>query len=113
MVLDGTWKSTDTWGGFAAGMLVDPDHSTSHVPQDIAAEGYKVQEAIITARVIRSTVRSRTKPARVKVAAGGNMPDGEIAGLNWYVQGVEGDLRIIGVSSADDANALFEEGVCL
>ena len=92
MVLDGTWKSTDTWGGFAAGMLSMPKFN-SHVPQNIATDGYNVMEAIKSGARHPFDGPVVDQSGATKVAAGANMPDGEIAGLNWYVKGVEGDLR--------------------
>lgn len=92
MVLDGTWKSTDTWGGLAAGMLVIPPFNKT-VPQDIAAEGYKVKEALINGTRHPFDGPVANQAGEIKVAAGSNMPDPEILGINWYVQGVEGDLR--------------------
>jgi simple sugar transport system substrate-binding protein len=92
MALDGTWHSTDTWGGFAAGMLTMPPFNT-HVPENIRADGMKVKEAIKDHTLYPFAGPVMGKAGATKIAAGATMPDSEIAGLNWYVQGVEGDLR--------------------
>ena len=92
MVLDGTWKSTDTWGGLAAGMLSMPTFN-SHVPEAARADGMKAYNDVKSGARHPFDGPVVDKSGATKVAAGANMPDGQIAGLNWYVQGVEGDLR--------------------
>ena len=92
MVLDGTWKSTDTWGGLAADMLTMPTFN-SHVPQNIRDDGMKALNDVKSGKRHPFDGPVMDQTGAIKIAAGKDMPDPEILGLNWYVQGVEGDLR--------------------
>jgi simple sugar transport system substrate-binding protein len=92
MVLDGTWKSTDTWGGLAADMLTMPTFN-SHVPQNIRDDGMKALNDVKSGKRHSFDGPVMDQTGAIKIAAGKDMPDPEILGLNWYVQGVEGDLR--------------------
>jgi len=76
----------------ASGMLSMPTFN-SHVPENIRADGMMALEAVKSGARHPFDGPVVDKKGVTKVAAGKNMPDGEIAGLNWYTQGVEGDLR--------------------
>jgi simple sugar transport system substrate-binding protein len=92
MALDGTWQSTDTWGGLAAGLLSMPTFN-AHTPEKARTDGMNALEAVKSGARHPFDGPVVDQSGATKVAAGANMPDQEIAGLNWYVQGVEGDLR--------------------
>jgi basic membrane protein A and related proteins len=89
--LGGTWKSGDVWGGIREGMLVIPPFNT-HVPAAIREAGMKVYDGVKNHTIMPFEGPITNQANKVMVAAGKSMPDGEIAGLNWYVPGVEGKL---------------------
>lgn len=89
-VMDGTWKSTDTWGGFDSGMLeMSP---FTNMPDDVVALA-KTTVADITAgknKVFTGPIKDQS--GAEKVAAGTTMDDGALNAMQWLVQGVEGKL---------------------
>ncbi len=89
-VMDGTWKSHDTWGGLAAGMVVMGPYE--NMPADVKAMAEKT-EADIKSGALKVFAGPITKQdGSVGVKAGEVMPDKEILGLNWYIKGVDDKL---------------------
>jgi simple sugar transport system substrate-binding protein len=89
-VMAGTWKSTDTWGGFDSGMLgMSP---FTNMPPDVAALATKTVAEITagTNKVFVGPIKDQS--GAVKVADGVVMSDGDLGGMQWLVQGVEGKL---------------------
>ncbi len=89
-VMDGTWKSEDIWGGFAAKMVEMAPYT--NLPDDI------VEMAKNTAAKIESGALKPFKgPIRKQngsevIGAGESLSDEVLLGMNYYVEGVEGDL---------------------
>jgi basic membrane protein A len=89
-VLSGTWKSTDTWGGFDSGMLAMSPFT--NMPPDVEALA-KSTVADITSGKNKVFVGPLTdQSGAVKVPAGQVMDDGALSGMQWLVQGVDGKL---------------------
>jgi simple sugar transport system substrate-binding protein len=89
-VINGTWKSTDTWGGFADGMLAMSPFT--NMPPEVAAIATK-SVADITAGTNKIFVGPLTdQSGAVKVVAGVTMDDKALNEMQWLVQGVEGKL---------------------
>ncbi len=89
-VMDGTWKTHDTWGGLAAGMVVMGPYQ--NMPDDVKALAEKT-EADIKSGAVKVFAGPITKQdGTVAVKAGEVMPDKEILGLNYYVKGVDDKL---------------------
>ncbi|MDE2576912.1 MAG: BMP family ABC transporter substrate-binding protein [Rhodospirillales bacterium] len=89
-MLAGTWKSTDTWGGFHSGMLEMAP--LRNMPDDVR----KLAEATV-ADISAGKNKIFTGPLKdqsgaVKLAAGKTLTDAELSSLQWLVQGVEGKL---------------------
>jgi len=89
-VLDGTWSSTDVWGGFDSGMLrMSP---FSNMPDDVKDLATKTV-ADITSGTNKIFVGPLTdQSGKLQVPAGKVMDDGMLSGLQWLVQGVQGKL---------------------
>ena len=89
-VMDGTWKSTDTWGGFDSGMLAMSPFT--NVAPDIAAQATATVADITSGKnkVFVGPIMDQT--GAVKVPAGTTMDDGALNGMQWLVQGVDGKL---------------------
>ena len=89
-VEDGTWKSHDTWGGLAAGMVVMGAYE--NMPADVKslAEGLEADIKSGKTKVFAGPITKQDGTVAVK--AGEVMPDKEILGLNWYVKGVDDKL---------------------
>jgi simple sugar transport system substrate-binding protein len=89
-VLSGTWKSTDTWGGFDSGMLAMSPFT--NMPADVAALATSTV-ADITAgknKVFVGPITDQT--GAVKVPAGTTMDDEALSKMQWLAQGVDGKL---------------------
>jgi len=91
MVMDGTWKSSDHWGGIPEGdIVIGPIHA--NVPADIRMGAEKIIAGIKDGSFHPFTGPIADQSGKVKVAAGTKMSDGDLAGMNWYVKGVEGSI---------------------
>ena len=89
--LDGTWKSIDTWGGLASGMLKIPPFNKD-VPEKVREAGRRVEEEIKAGKLHPFAGPVKDQSGKEMVAAGQVLGDDKILGINWYVEGVEGDL---------------------
>jgi basic membrane protein A len=89
-VLDGTWKSTDTWGGFDSGMLeMSP---FTNMPPDVAALATQTVADVTAGKNKIFVGPIKDQSSAVKVAEGTTMDDGALSGMQWLVQGVDGKL---------------------
>jgi simple sugar transport system substrate-binding protein len=89
-VLDGSWKSQDIWGGFAAGLLkMSP---FANMPDDVKALAQQTVDDITSGKQKIFVGPLVDQSGATKVPAGQVMDDGTLAGLQWLVQGVEGKL---------------------
>ncbi|HEY1935459.1 MAG TPA: BMP family ABC transporter substrate-binding protein [Acetobacteraceae bacterium] len=89
-VMDGTWKSTDTWGGFKEGMLAMSPFE--NMPDDVKALATQTV-ADITAgknKVFVGPLKDQT--GAVKIPAGVVMDDMALNQMQWLVEGIEGKL---------------------
>ena len=89
-VMAGTWKSTDTWGGFDSGMLAMSPFS--NMPADVAALATATVDDIKSGKNKVFVGPISDQGGAVKVAAGSTMDDGALSGMQWLVQGVDGRL---------------------
>ncbi|WP_375465555.1 BMP family ABC transporter substrate-binding protein [uncultured Methylobacterium sp.] len=89
-VLDGSWKSHDTWGGIKDGMVVLAPFT--NMPADVKAMA-EATKADIAAGKVRPFDGPVTKQdGTVAVKAGETAPDPMILGMNWYVKGIDDKL---------------------
>ena len=88
-VLDGTWKSEQTWHGLKEGHVVMAPYT--NLPDDVVAMAKETEEKIkggwepFTGPI--------TKQDGSEAAADGvRLDDGAILGMNWYVKGIDDKL---------------------
>ena len=87
----GSWKSGDTWGGLKSGMVkLGPLNAA--VPDPVKAEVAAAQAKIEAGTLLPFAGPLKDQTGAVKVAAGSALSDGDILGLNWFVEGVQGTL---------------------
>ena len=90
-VMDGTWESADTWHGIGAGM-VGIGKISDAVPEDA-----KIAAIAVKAMLADGVYHAFTGPLNKQdgtpwLAEGEVADDGTLAGMNFYVEGIEGDI---------------------
>ena len=93
-VMDGTWESNQYWGGWQDG-IVGLAPIADFVPEDVraAAEAEIAKfesgdETIYT--ILTGPINAQS--GEVRVPEGQAMTDEELLGMNWFVEGVEGEI---------------------
>ncbi|PCJ76312.1 MAG: BMP family ABC transporter substrate-binding protein [Rhodobacteraceae bacterium] len=90
-VMDGTWESMDTWDGIKPGMVGIGEFSDK-IPADVQAEAQAAVDAIVAGTLHPFTGPINKQDGSVWLAAGETADDGTLAGMNFYVEGIEGEL---------------------
>jgi basic membrane protein A and related proteins len=90
-VMDGTWESTDTWDGIGPGMVGIADFSDK-IPADVAKLAGDARDALAAGTLHAFTGPINKQDGSAWLAAGETANDGDLAGMNFYVEGVEGSL---------------------
>ncbi len=93
-VLDGTWKSEDTWGGVKEGMVRVGDFGPK-VPDAVRQEVLARQQDIAAGRLQPFAAGAqdvRDNEGHVAIAKGSALTDGQILQMNWLAEGVQGRL---------------------
>ncbi|WP_426415005.1 BMP family ABC transporter substrate-binding protein [Aestuariirhabdus sp. LZHN29] len=90
-VLDGTWKAEDTWGGIAADMVKMAPYNAA-IPKDVIAQVEATKAKIVDGSFHPFQGPIKDQQGKVVVAEGVTMSDAEMLSLNWYVEGVQGEL---------------------
>ncbi|MBO9650929.1 MAG: BMP family ABC transporter substrate-binding protein [Variovorax sp.] len=91
-VLDGTWKSGNTWGGVKEGMIRVGDFGPK-VPKPVQDEVGARQKDIASGKLkpfqaVAADVRDNE--GHVVIAKGQSLADEQILNMNWLVEGVQG-----------------------
>jgi simple sugar transport system substrate-binding protein len=89
-VLDGTWKSTDTWDGIGQGMVVMAPFT--NMPDDVKAMAEATVKKIGAGELHPFTGPITKQDGTVVGEAGKPLADGDILGMNWYVKGIDDQL---------------------
>ncbi|RVU31754.1 MULTISPECIES: BMP family ABC transporter substrate-binding protein [Neptunomonas] len=89
-VMDGTWKSEDHWGGMAEGEIVIPEFT--NVPADVAEEAQSLIDAISAGKLHPFAGPIKNQKGELKVAEGEILEHGEMAGMNWFIEGVSSEI---------------------
>ncbi|SDX13078.1 BMP family ABC transporter substrate-binding protein [Litoreibacter albidus] len=90
-VMDGTWESTDTWDGIAPGMVGIGEISDA-VPADVKAEALALKDSIADGSYMPFTGPLKKQDGSDWLADGETADDGTLAGMNFYVEGIKGDI---------------------
>ncbi|MEZ5825398.1 MAG: BMP family ABC transporter substrate-binding protein [Geminicoccaceae bacterium] len=89
--MDGTWAPHDHWGGMQDGML-RLSAINEKVPADVAEEALSIAASIADGSFHPFAGPIANQAGEVIVPEGTVMSNEELAGMNWYVQGVKGEL---------------------
>jgi len=90
-VIDGTWSTVNTWHGIGDGMVGIGD-ITDRVPADVKAEALAMKAAISDGSYHPFTGPVKKQDGSDWLADGEVADDGTLAGMNFYVEGIEGDI---------------------
>ncbi|MGB0900425.1 BMP family ABC transporter substrate-binding protein [Halocynthiibacter sp.] len=90
-VIDGTWESTSTWDGIKEGM-VEIGEFSDRVPAEVQAEAQAIADSIVSGEYHAFTGPLNKQDGSVWLAEGETADDGTLAGMDFYVEGVEGDI---------------------
>jgi simple sugar transport system substrate-binding protein len=89
-VLDGTWKSADTWKGLAAGTVEMAPYT--NLPADVVKMAQDTEAKIKSGELHPFKGPVYKQDGSEALPAGKNLDDGTLLGMNWYVKGVDGQL---------------------
>ncbi|SHF01475.1 nucleoside-binding protein [Ruegeria intermedia] len=90
-VMDGTWESVNTWHGIKEGM-VEIGEISEAVPADVKAEALALKDAIASGEYHPFTGPLNKQDGSPWLAEGEVADDGTLAGMNFYVEGLEGEI---------------------
>ncbi len=90
-VIDGTWESKDTWDGIGPGM-VKIGEITDAVPENVREEALALMESIASGEYHPFTGPLNQQDGTPWLAEGETADDGTLAGMNFYVEGLEGEI---------------------
>ncbi|MGR3760119.1 BMP family ABC transporter substrate-binding protein [Roseobacteraceae bacterium NS-SX3] len=90
-VMDGTWESVDTWHGIGEGM-VEIGEISDAVPEEVKQAALELKEKIASGEYHPFTGPLNKQDGTAWLAEGEVADDGTLAGMNFYVEGIEGDI---------------------
>ena len=90
-VMDGTWTSASTWDGIGAGMVGIGEISDA-VPAEVKAEALALKAALADGSYHAFTGPLNKQDGSAWLAEGETADDGTLAGMNFYVEGIEGTI---------------------
>ena len=90
-VMDGTWESHNVWEGIDTGM-VGIGEITEVVPEDVKAEALEIKDAIASGEYHPFTGPINKQDGSVWLEEGEVADDGTLAGMMFYVEGIEGSV---------------------
>lgn len=89
-MLDGTWESSDTWGGIKDGEVVMAPYT--NMPDEVKAAAEEQEEAIRSGETHAFTGSVRDREGNVRIEEGQAATDEQILSMDWFVEGVRGEL---------------------
>lgn len=88
--LDGTWTSTDTWGGIDSGMVLMADYT--NMPEDVAQAAEALERAIETGQRHSFQGPIFAQDGSEIVAEGQVLDDQSLLTMDFFVEGVTGSM---------------------
>ena len=90
-VMDGTWESANTWDGIREGMVAIGEISDA-VPANVKEEALALKAAMAAGEYHPFTGPLKKQDGSDWLAEGETADDGTLAGMNFYVEGLEGEI---------------------
>jgi len=91
-VMDGKWKAESLWRGLGPNGFVRMTTQNPALPADVSALMAEKEKAIIDGKFNPFTGEIKDQAGKVRVAAGATLPDPALRGIDWLVEGVQGQL---------------------
>jgi basic membrane protein A len=90
-VHNGTWKSQKLWGGIAEG-YVDLAPMSDKVPADVKTYVTKQRDKLASGEIHVFAGEIKDNKGNIAVESGKTMTDAEMLGMNFLVEGVQGNI---------------------
>ena len=90
-LLDGTYEQVDVWAGIADGEVLIGD-ITEAVPAEVKAAAEKVRDDIAAGTLHPFTGPINKQDGSPWLAEGATAPGGDLLGMNFFVEGIKGDI---------------------
>ncbi|WP_151717762.1 BMP family ABC transporter substrate-binding protein [Gemmobacter serpentinus] len=90
-VMDGTWDQVDVWAGIKEGE-VEIGEITDAIPAELKAEAEAMRDAIAAGTYHPFTGPIKKQDGSDWLAEGATAPDGDLLGMNFFVEGIKGDI---------------------
>ncbi len=90
-VMDGTWETSNRWDGIDKGMVGIGEISDA-VPAEVKEEALALKDAIASGEYHPFTGPLNKQDGSAWLADGETADDGTLAGMNFYVEGIEGEI---------------------
>ena len=90
-VMDGNWQQQDTWHGFKEGMVKMAPYNSA-IPAGVVKLAEDTRKGIIAGTIHPFEGEIRDQAGKVRIPAGKRADDGLMAGMNFYVQGIDGTI---------------------
>lgn len=89
--LDGTWEQSDRWDGISTGM-VEIGEMTETIPAEVRESAQAMIDAIAAGEYHPFTGPINRQDGTAWLAEGEVADDGTLAGMDFYVEGITGDI---------------------
>ena len=90
-LLDGTYEQADVWAGIKGGEVLIGEIPEA-VPAEVKAEAEKLRDDIASGAYHPFTGPINKQDGSPWLAEGATAPDGDLLGMNFYVEGITGDI---------------------
>ena len=90
-VLDDTWKQKNTWDGFKEGMVKMAPYNPA-IPKRVVDLAEATRKGIMAGTIHPFAGEIKDQSGKTRVAAGKTADDGLMAGMKFYVKGIEGSI---------------------
>ncbi|MBB4286116.1 BMP family ABC transporter substrate-binding protein [Roseospira goensis] len=90
-VMEGTWESTDTWGGLASGMVAISDYNDA-LPADVIEAAEAARTAIEAGELHPLAGPLKNQAGEVMIPEGEAPSDEQLLSMDWFVEGVQGQV---------------------
>jgi simple sugar transport system substrate-binding protein len=87
-MFDGTWASTNTWGGFGEDMIEMAPYNPA-IPQAVVKQAEDLRQALAAGKTHAFAGPITDNKGASRVKEGDTIADPDLAKMDWYVEGVQ------------------------